>query len=45
MVLSHAMEDAFDASTDPGPRLAVGLFQHRRYFDVEASRWAALAGC
>lgn len=43
MVLSHAMEDAFDAGRAAGPRLALGLFQHRRYFDIEASRWGALA--
>ena len=43
MVLSHAMEDAFDAARETGPRLALGLFQHRRYFDVEAARWGALA--
>lgn len=43
MVLSHAMEDAFDATRAAGPRLAIGLFQHRRYFDVEAARWARLA--
>ena len=43
MVLSHAMEEAFDASRAPGPRLAMGLFQQRSYFDVEAERWGALA--
>lgn len=43
MVLSHVMEDAFDAAGETGPRLALGLFQHRRYFDVEAARWGALA--
>ena len=43
MVLSHAMEEAFDAARAPGPRLAMGLFQQRGYFDVEAERWGALA--
>lgn len=43
MVLSHAMEDAFEASGETGPRLALALFQHRSYFDVEAERWGALA--
>jgi diguanylate cyclase (GGDEF)-like protein/PAS domain S-box-containing protein len=47
LVLSHAMERAFDTvAQDPhdgAPGLVIGLFQRREYFDVEASRYAALA--
>jgi diguanylate cyclase (GGDEF)-like protein len=47
LVLSHAMERAFDTVAhdpdDDGPGLVIGLFQRREYFDVEASRYAALA--
>jgi diguanylate cyclase (GGDEF)-like protein len=47
LVLSHAMERAFDSietggdSTEPG--LVLGLFQRREYFEVELHRYAALA--
>lgn len=41
LVLSHAMERAFDRG-DPG--LVLALFQERRHFDVEAERYAGLAG-
>ncbi len=47
LVLSHAMERAFDEPSHDGPDraagLIVGLFQRREYFDVEAERYAALA--
>lgn len=47
LVVSHAMERAFDsapAATEGGPAgVALGLFQRREYFDVEAHRYAALA--
>ncbi len=47
LVLSHAMERAFDALDGSGttapPGLVIGLFQRREYFDVEADRYAALA--
>jgi len=44
LVLSHAMERAFDAPVDRcEPGLVIGLFQRRENFDVEAKRYAALA--
>ncbi len=44
LVLSHAMERAFDAPVDlREPGLVIGLFQRREHFDVEAERYAALA--
>lgn len=49
LVLSHAMERAFDAvdSTEPGDDagagLVIALFQRREYFDREAARYEALA--
>jgi diguanylate cyclase (GGDEF)-like protein len=48
VVLSHAMERAFDLSepdrAGDGERgLVIALFQHREYFDPEATRYAALA--
>lgn len=44
LVLSHAMERAFDAPVDHNePGLVIGLFQRREHFDVEAERYAALA--
>ena len=45
LVLSHAMERAFDTvndADDGAPGLVLGLFQRREYFDVEALRYAAL---
>lgn len=45
LVLSHAMERAFGVveGDRPARGLVIGLFQRREYFDVEASRYAALA--
>ena len=47
LVLSHAMERAFDDPADDGsvgaPGLIIGLFQRREYFDIEADRYASLA--
>lgn len=45
LVLSHAMERAFDIADQPAasPALVLGLFQRREYFDVEAARYAAMA--
>lgn len=43
LLMSHAMEQAFDAVDDDVPGLVVGLFQRREYFDVEANRYAELA--
>ncbi len=44
MLMSHAMEHAFDDGHDEGrPGLVLALFQRREYFDVEAERYAELA--
>ncbi len=44
LVLSHAMERAFDAPTEgEEPGLVIALFQRREHFDIEAARYAALA--
>ncbi|MCW2606686.1 MAG: Response regulator PleD [Frankiales bacterium] len=45
LVLSHAMERAFDTAPPTGdrPGLVLGLFQLREHFDVEAARYASLA--
>jgi len=45
MVLSHAMERAFDAAPDGDgrPGLVVAYFQPRSHFDVERHHDAALA--
>ncbi len=47
LVVSHAMERAFDAGPTTADRsdrgLVIGLFQRREYFDAEAARYAALA--
>lgn len=47
LVLSHAMERAFDEASDEGSvsaaGLIIGLFQRREYFDVEYDRYASLA--
>lgn len=45
LVLSHAMERAFDEQSDEASAagLIIGLFQRREYFDIEADRYASLA--
>ena len=43
LLVSHAMERAFDAADQDVSGLVVALFQRREYFDREASAYAALA--
>lgn len=43
LILSHAMERAFDLGRAGGTGLVLGTFQRREHFDVERDRYAALA--
>ena len=43
LLVSHAMERAFDAADQDVSGLVVGQFQRREYFDREAAAYAALA--